>query len=164
MTDKVLCPYCGSEMKSEDWVKVDGGYLSYAVCSNDACQSIGPTVTGYETMAEARAAALSAAQARYLPPNRPLTLEEVNALPADDDGYIPGFLEIEPNWYAQDTDDFEPRLRADAICKEALGCETCNKDCETYNKDCETYNKHYRVWLRKPTQKEMDAAGWGDAE
>lgn len=53
-------------------------------------------------------------------------------------------------------------MRADAICKEALGCETCNKDCETYNKDCETYNKHYRVWLRKPTKAEMDAAGWGE--
>lgn len=81
MTDKVLCPYCGSEMKIEDLVKISGKYLSYAVCSNDACQSIGPTVTGYETMAEARAAALAAAlaaaQERYLPPNRPLTLEEV---------------------------------------------------------------------------------------
>lgn len=149
MAEKVLCPYCGSEMKSEDWGKVDGKYLSYAVCSNDACQSIGPTVTCYETMAEARAAALSAAQARYLPPNRPLTLEEVNALPADDDGYIPGFLEIEPNWYAQDTDDFEPRLRADVICKLSLSEPTY-------------YNKDYRVWLRKPTQAEMDAAGWGE--
>ena len=148
MTDKVLCPYCGSEMKSEDWVNVSGKYMSYAVCSNDACQSIGPTITGYETMAEARAAALSAAQARYLPPNRPLTLEEVNALPADDDGYIPGFLEIEPNWYAQDTDDGEPRLRADVMCKGAL--------------DCATYNKLFRIWLRKPTQAEMDAAGWGE--
>lgn len=162
MTDKVLCPYCGHEMKIEDLVKIDGEYLSFAVCSNDACQSIGPTVTNCETMDEARAAALAASQARYLPPNRPLTLEEVNALPADDDGYIPGFLEIEPNWYAQDTDDFEPRLRADAICKEALGCETCNKGCETCNKGCETYNKIYRVWLRKPTQAEMDAAGWGE--
>lgn len=164
MDKKVLCPYCGNEMKSEDWVKVDGGYLSYAVCSNDACQSIGPTVTGYETMAEARAAALAAAKARYLPPNRPMTLEEVKALPADDDGYIPCFLEIEPNRYAQDTDDFEPRLRADVLCTEALGCETCNKGCETCNKGCETYNKLYRVWIRKPTQAEMDAAGWGDAE
>ena len=160
MIDKVLCPYCGSAMKSEDWVKVDGGYLSYAVCSNDACQSIGPTVTGYETMAEARAAALAAAQARYLPPNRPLTLEEAKALDADEVGDIPCFVAIEPNWYAQDTDDGEPRLRADAICKEALGC---NKGCETCNKGCETYNKLYRVWLRKPTQEEMDAAGWGDA-
>lgn len=85
MTDKVLCPYCGSEMKSEDWVKVDGGYLSYAVCSNDACQSIGPTVTGYETMADARAAALSAAQARYMPPNRPLTLDEMREIEAEMD-------------------------------------------------------------------------------
>lgn len=151
MAEKVLCPYCGSEMKSEDWVKVDGGYLSYAVCSNDACQSIGPTVTGYETMDEARAAALAAAQARYLPPNRPLTLEEVNALPEDDDGYTPCFLEIEPNWYAQDTDDFDPRLRADVIStSSSLGGDT--------------YGKDYRAWLRKPTQEEMNAAGWGDAE
>ena len=52
------------------------------MCSNDACQSIGPTVTGYETTAEARAAALAAAQARYLPPNRPLTLDEMREIEA----------------------------------------------------------------------------------
>lgn len=150
MTDKVLCPYCGSEMKIEDLVKISGKYLSYAVCSNDACQSIGPTVTCYETMAEARAAALAAAQARYLPPNRPLTLAEAKGLDADEVGDIPCFVEVEPNWYAQDTDDFEPRLRADVICKLSLSEPTY-------------YNKDYRVWLRKPTQAEMDAAGWGDA-
>ena len=148
MIDKVLCPYCGSEMKSEDWVKVDGGYLSYAVCSNDACQSIGPTVTGYETMAEARAAALAAAKARYLPPNRPLTLEEVKGLDADEVGDIPCFVEVEPNWYEKGPDDVYPRLRADVMCKGAL--------------DCATYNKLFRSWLRKPTQAEMDAAGWGE--
>ena len=82
MIDKVLCPYCGSEMKSEDLINVSGKYLSYAVCTNDACQSIGPTVTGYETIAEARAAALAAAKARYLPPNRPLTLDEMMAMEA----------------------------------------------------------------------------------
>lgn len=147
MDKKVLCPYCGHEMKSEDWGKVDGVYLSYAVCSNDACQSIGPTVTGYETMAEARAAALAAAQARYLPPNRPLTLDEAKGLDADEVGDIPCFVEIEPNWYEQDPDDGEPRLCADVMCKGAL--------------DCATYNKLFRIWLRKPTQAEMDAAGWG---
>ena len=26
----------------------------------------------------------------------------------------------------------------------------------------EGYGKQYRVWLRKPTQEEMDAAGWGE--
>lgn len=148
MTDKVLCPYCGSEIKSEDLVKVSGKYLSYAVCSNDACQSIGPTVTGYETMAEARAAALAAAQERYLPPNRPLTLDEVKGLDADEVGDIPCFVEVEPNWYEKDPDDFDPRLRADVICKPSLAEPTY-------------YNKDFRVWLRKPTQEEMDAAGWG---
>lgn len=151
MIEKVLCPYCGHEMKIEDLVKIDGEYLSYAVCSNDACQSIGPTVTNYETMDEARAAALAAAQARYLPPNRPLTLEEVKALDADDAGDIPCFIEVEPTEYKKDPDDFDPRLRAAVICKPSLAEPTY-------------YNKCYRAWLRKPTQAEMDAARWGDAE
>ena len=141
MVDKVLCPYCAAEMKLDSY---DDGYAfgaAYYVCQE--CGSTSPT-------ANTDAAALAAAQARYLPPNRPLTLEEVNALPADDDGYIPGFLEIEPYWYEQDPDDFDPRLRADVMCKGAL--------------DCATYNKLFRIWLRKPTQEEMDAAGWGDAE
>ena len=156
---KVLCPYCGAEMMLDFQ---DDGYefgAAYYVCQE--CGSTSPT-------ANTEAAALSAAQARYLPPNRPLTLDEAKALDADEVGDIPCFVEIEPNWYEKDPDDFEPRLRADVMCKEALGCnkgcETCNKGCETCNKGCETYNKLYRVWLRKPTQAEMDAAGWGDTE
>lgn len=143
MIDKVMCPYCGSEMKSEDWVKVDGGYLSYAVCSNDACQSIGPTVTGYETMAEARAAALAAAQGRYLPPNRPLTLEEVKGLERDDMGYAIAWTENRRN------EENHPWTYVAADCV------------PQYAEYFEDYGKEYRVWLRKPTQAEMDAAGWG---
>lgn len=146
MTDKVLCPYCGSEMKSEDLVKIDGEYLSYAVCSNNACQSIGPTVTSYETMAEARAAALSAAQARYLPPNRPLTLAEVKALDMDDDYTSIGWIEDRPgnnDWPSQFY-----RVRADCFANSVV-----------FWRD---YGREYRVWLRKPTQAEMDAAEWGE--
>lgn len=143
MTDKVLCPYCGSEMKSEDWVKVDGGYLSYAVCSNDACQSIGPTVTGYETMDEARAAALAAAQARYLPPNRPLTKKEVANLERDDMGYAIAWTE---NRRDEENHPW-PYVEADCVPK--------------FAEYFEDYGKEYRVWLRKPTQAEMDAAEWG---
>lgn len=153
MIDKVLCPYCGSEMKSEDFVKVDGGYLSYAVCSNDACQSIGPTVTGYETMADARAASLCAAQARYLPPNRPLTLEEVKGLERDDMGYSCVWMENRRVYDAngQAYEDYPyPVVTAD-----------CIPNSQAYYKK---YGIEYRVWLRKPTQDEMDAAGWGDAE
>lgn len=150
MIDKVLCPYCGSEMKSEDWVKVDGGYLSYAVCSNDACQSIGPTVTGYETMAEARAAALAAAQARYLPPNRPLTLDEVKA-------HCKGGASAMPLWVEFD-DGISGWVR---IAPKSQGCEL------EYVSDFvdlmwQQYKKSWRCWLKKPTQEEMDAAGWGE--
>lgn len=151
MTDKVLCPYCGNEMIGQNVTQVFGVYWAQAKCEH--CKSTGPLICGERglvTDAEemARKSALAAAQARYLPPNRPLTFDEVNALPADDDGYAPCFLEIEPNWYAQDTDDFDPRLRADAIStSSSLGVDT--------------YGKNYRAWLRKPTQEEMDAAGWG---
>lgn len=141
MIDKVLCPYCGTEMKLDSY---DDGYAfgaAYYVCQE--CGSTSPT-------ANTDAAALAAAQARYLPPNRPLTLDEVKALDADEVGDIPCFVEVEPNWYEQVPDDGEPRLRADVMCKGAL--------------DCATYNKLFRIWLRKPTQAEMDAAGWGDAE
>lgn len=138
MTDKVLCPYCGSEMKSEDWGKVDGKYLSYAVCSNDACQNIGPTVTGYETMAEAHAAALAAAQARYLPPNRPLTLDEVKALETDNWMCTPAWVEF-------------------ADCKKTIE----SGQIRLAPNVLESYGRDFRVWLRKPTQEEMDAAGWG---
>lgn len=154
MTDKVLCPYCGNEMIGQNVTQVFGVYWAQAKCEH--CKSTGPLICGERglvTDAEemARKSALAAAQARYLPPNRPLTLDEVKALDADDAGDIPCFIEVEPTAYREDSDDFEPRLRADVICKPSLAEPTY-------------YNKDFRVWLRKPTQEEMDAAGWGDAE
>lgn len=140
MIDKVLCPYCGAEMNLD---RQDDGYVfgaAYYVCQE--CGSTSPT-------ANTEAAALAAARARYLPPNRPLTLEEAKGLDADEVGDIPCFVEVEPNWYEKDPDDFDPRLRAATICKLSLSEPTY-------------YNKDFRVWLRKPTQAEMDAAGWGE--
>lgn len=150
MTEKVLCPYCGHEMKNEDWVNVNGKYLSYAVCSNDACQSIGPTVTGYDTAAEASAAALAAAQARYLPPNRPLTLAEVKA-------HCKGGASAMPLWVEFD-DGISGWVR---IAPKSQGCEL------EYVSDFvdlmwQQYKKSWRCWLKNPTQEEMDAAGWGE--
>lgn len=149
MTDKVLCPYCGAEMVVVTSIYFDStGWGGRTLCK--VCDALSPRVIRYKTKAAAEEAALAAARARYLPPNRPLTMDEIKALDADEVGDIPCFVEIEPNWYEQDPDDGEPRLRADVMCKGAL--------------DCATYNKLFRIWLRKPTQAEMDAAGWGDAE
>ena len=137
MTEKVLCPYCGAEMKSSGWVSLINGNLAYTVCSNNRCKSAGPYVRGYETIAEARAAALSAAQARYLPPNRPLTLAEVTQLDTDEDGDAPCWIE-------------------DRVFSLSAKYVSTNPD------DLVGYGRNYRVWLRKPTQAEMDAAGWGE--
>lgn len=137
MTDKVMCPYCGAEMKSSGWVSLINGNLAYTVCSNNRCKSAGPYVRGYETMAEARAAALAAARERYLPPNRPLTLAEVTQLDTDEDGDAPCWIE-------------------DRVFSLSAKYVSTNPD------DLVGYGRNYRVWLRKPTQEEMDAAGWGE--
>lgn len=137
MTDNVLCPYCGAEMKLD---RQDDGYVfgaAYYVCQE--CGSTGPT-------ANTDAAALAAAQARYLPPNRPLTLEEVKNLERDDMGYAIAWTE---NRRDEENHSW-PYVEADCVPK--------------FAEYFEDYGKEYRVWLRKPTQAEMDAAGWGDAK
>lgn len=141
MTDKVLCPYCGAEMKLD---RYDDGYefgAAYYVCQE--CGSTSPT-------ANTDAAAISAAQARYLPPNRPLTLDEVKALERDDMGYSCVWMENRRVYDAngQAYEDYPyPVVTAD-----------CIPNNQAYYKK---YGIEYRVWLRKPTQAEMDAAGWG---
>lgn len=149
MNEKVLCPYCGSEMKHIRVPMTNKKYLAYMVCSNNACHSIGPTVTDYKTSAEAEAAALSAAQARYLPPNRPLTLDEVKA-------HCKGGTSATPLWVEFD----EGINRWVRIAPEKPGCKL---DYVTVFVSIMSslYGKEWRCWLRKPTQAEMDAAGWG---
>lgn len=143
MIDKVLCPYCGHEMVAVAGSYLDSpGWIGRALCTGKGCDALGPRVTGYKTKADAEAAALSAAQARYLPPNRPLTLDEVTQLDADDCGDT-------PCW----TEEFRNKGRALAEYKSTNPDELIG------------YGRDFRVWLRKPTQAEMDAAEWeGDAD
>ena len=152
MTDKVLCPYCGSEMAVVMSIYFDSpGWGGRTLCKG--CDALGPRVTGFRTKAEAKAAALAAAQARYLPPNRPLTLAEVKALDRDDMGYSCVWMENRRMCDAngQACEDYPyPVVTAE-----------CVPNSQAYYKK---YGIEYRVWLRKPTQAEMDAAGWGDAE
>ena len=153
MIDKVLCPYCGSEMVVIISIYMDSpGWVSQTLCPGKGCNALGPRVTGYKTKAAAKAAALSAARARYLPPNRPLTLEEVKA-------HCKGGASAMPLWVEFD-DGISGWVR---IAPKSQGCEL------EYVSDFvdlmwQQYKKSWRCWLKKPTQEEMDAAGWGDAE
>lgn len=142
MTEKVLCPYCGAEMAVVMSIYFDSpGWGGRTLCKG--CDALGPRVTGFKTKAEAKAAALSAAQARYLPPNRPLTLKEVANLERDDMGYAIAWTE---NRRDEENHSW-PYVEADCVPK--------------FAEYFEDYGKEYRVWLRKPTQAEMDAAEWG---
>ena len=146
MTDKVLCPYCGSEMVVIISIYLDSpGWVGQTLCPGKGCNALGPRVTGFKTKAEAKAAALAAARARYLPPNRPLTLKEVANLERDDMGYAIAWTE---NRRDEENHPW-PYVEADCVPK--------------FAEYFEDYGKQYRVWLRKPTQAEMDAARWGDA-
>lgn len=149
MTDKVLCPYCGSEMAVVMSIYFDSpGWGGRTLCKG--CDALGPRITGYKTKADAEAAALAAAQARYLPPNRPLTLEEVKA-------HCKGGASAMPLWVEFD-DGINGWVR---IAPKSKGCEL------EYVSDfvdlmLQQYKKSWRCWLKKPTQEEMDAAGWGE--
>ena len=150
MIDKVLCPYCGSEMVVITSIYLDSpGWVGRTLCPGKGCDALGPRVTGYKTKAAAKEAALSAAQARYLPPNRPLTLEEVKA-------HCNGRTSAAPLWVEFD----EGINRWVRIAPEKPGCEL---DYVTVFVSIMSslYGKEWRCWLRKPTQAEMDAAGWG---
>lgn len=130
--EKVLCPYCGAELKLEHY---DDGYVfgaAFYMCPG--CGSTSPT-------AGTNAEALAAAQARYLPPNRPLTLDEVKALETDNWMCTPAWVEF-------------------ADCKKTIE----SGQIRLAPNVLEGYGRDFRVWLRKPTQAEMDAAGWGDTE
>lgn len=151
MTDKVLCPYCGAEMAVVMSIYFDSpGWGGRTLCKG--CDALGPRVTGFKTKAEARAAALAAAQARYLPPNRPLTLDEVKE-------HCKGGTSATPLWVEFD----EGINRWGRIAPEEPGCEL-EYVTVFVSMMWPRYGKEWRCWLRKPTQAKMDAAGWGDAE
>lgn len=148
MDKKVLCPYCGAEMAVVMSIYFDSpGWGGRTLCKG--CDALGPRVTGYKTKADAEEAALAAAQARYLPPNRPLTLDEVRE-------HCKGGPSATPLWVEFD----EGLNRWVRIDSEKPGC-ILDYVTVFISIMSSLYGKEWRCWLRKPTQAEMDAAGWG---
>ena len=143
MTDKVLCPWCGSEMWHPDspWKRQQpemGGYMykMHGKCRH--CEAMTPAAYG-RTPEEAMNAFFAAALRRYEPPCRPLTPEEI-----DPEKYQNLFIEYRNN--------------------------SCSGwECASYLRSGtflygDTYGKTWRCWPRKPTEAERKAAGWEDAE
>ena len=157
MTDKVLCPWCGSEMTVEargHWSHADDRereWNAWTQCNNEDCGSYGPYALDRPTEEEAINDALKRCLRRYEPPIRPLTLEEVNAL--DLTNLV---------WYEDmgglAVCKFLHNTGSDCYCIYFIGDNT------PVIHESTTYGKTWRCWPRKPTDAEREAAGWEDAE
>lgn len=142
MTEKVLCPYCGAEMHDYEehlW----SGWVGAMLCPDKSCRSNSPLVKGYKTKAEARAAALAAAKARYLPPNRPLALENAGALPRM------VWLEVRGS-----PGKAQPSILMDT------GRPICHL--QLYGRWYNEYGRTWRMWPQQPTAEEMENTPWED--
>lgn len=146
--EKILCPYCGSEM-----VQGDCTFELYYVCPN--CDSESPIVSPFSHTADtkdelweyARAAALR----RFQPLQQPLTLEEVLTIA------IPT-----PIWIEFWNGRLEPRI--------ITGIQWCGDKCylelEYDNDSIKIPNlrtpkvERWRPWRTRPTDEERQAAGW----
>ena len=126
--EKVLCPYCGAEMEPADEGIIPSFYPDwyYFVCP--CCQSQSPWDRSPE-------GAYEEALKRHKPPQRPLTIEEINAL--------------EKPW---------PLWMED---KELKSLHPIIRDHDMKPGEMiYDFMKHLRYWLNKPTDAERAAAKW----
>ena len=134
MADKILCPWCGAEMRV--YIDEQGvfDYNAWTECTNNKCTADGPLVTGYETSEEAEEAARAAALRRYTP-NKWISVND--RLPEADGKYI--------------------------VCT-TKGSVYCAKFTARHGVSFHTdMNTHIAYWMPmpdKPTDEERSAAEW----
>lgn len=145
MTDKILCPYCGAEMKF-DFALRSGAISRTFVCLE--CGANSPKIvrnrlekSAEELDEETKAAALR----RYTPLLKPMTLEGVL--------WTEGEIYVE---YAGEFDTWACRCFINSMTEEVT--VHCIEETETL--DFSAYNCTWRCWERKPTDEERSAAEW----
>lgn len=132
----VLCPYCGHKMVHQ-YV-----YGDHFFCC-PKCRAVAPDK---DTEAEAYAAAMQ----RWQEPNNYLVRAEV--LDRCKQG-----AEARPLWVEFRRNDLRSRWMVVDTPPTVFGTDTV----KNYFADmCEQYGIHWRCWLRKPTQEEMEGTPW----
>lgn len=138
MTDKVLCPWCGSEMHYSANVNISTHrYEGSMRC--EKCGATSPMVVSREEPDLTSFKGLIACEAlrRYEPPCRPLTLEEVKERVAE--------LEAAPLWVDDNDEPSNTGWTYGHIVRDWL---------DGYS---EPYGYGWRCWPRKPTEEEREA-------
>lgn len=140
MTEKILCPWCGAEMRAS--VAMLDVYGAIAKYECGYCHACGPQRRGLkkeETSATARAAAMR----HYTLPIKPMTLEEA--------------LECRTVWR-----EYRNGMTKPVIIKEYWNG---NLELRGYYRfrdkpERHLYGKDWRCWERNPTDEERSAAEW----
>lgn len=136
------CPYCGTPMVGEERIERAYWYKCYK------CGATTPTE-------KTEQAAYKAAMQRWLEPNRVLTMEEVeDACNLEDESVL---LWIEYNCNGKCTLAYQYCTVKET--EEVIYLLKLYMDVEIEFKKSD-YGKRWRCWLRKPTQKEMEAVPW----
>lgn len=152
MEDKVLCPYCGSEMSlptitDARWV-IDKArlYKGNMTCTNPDCAAVSPTLYGYG-FSELVERITEAALKRFKPLQKPMALEEA----AGTNEFV--WIETISNHFLHPCDlCYAPEGNGRLIAY--LIGDVVQAYCESQ------YNKTWRCWATKPTEEERKAAEW----
>lgn len=150
MTDKIICPWCGAEMRASVAMLDVYGAIARYECSY--CHACGPQRRGLqkeETSAAARAAAIR----RYTPPLKPMTLEEA---------YEAEYCYLEHDTKGMDTQIVMlGMMSTNARNESRVEILEFGEDADYCGKlECSDYGKTWRCWSRKPTDEERSAAEW----
>ena len=142
--EKILCPYCGAEMKPISYAACPGKWRAWMSCTNDDCGAEGPMIQEAENKETGIGSARAAALLRYTPPIKPMTLEEA--------------LERLTVW-REYQDEQETKA---VIIKEYWNG---NLELRGYylfieKPERHLYGKEWRCWERRPTDEERRAAEW----
>ena len=139
------CPYCGGEMKER--VLSDYKTLCFWLCPK--CSATSPSA---DTAEEAYTATMQ----RYVEPNRVLTLNDLALLLQDALAGVPVWL--------QHKDDTEDYLRWRYSGWHILTDVHTERKEILFDNDIlfedTNMGTMWRVWLRQPTQKEMEGTPW----
>ena len=146
MADKILCPWCGAEMKIiSNWAEWNEEFVAHTRCWN--CQSNGPTARARNEI-QAEKGAIEAALRRYTPPLKPMTLEKATG--AED----PVWFESTGNVLCVCDCVFTPDMDGGAVEVYMMGRKGYSLLLSRQ------YGKTWRCWERKPTDEERSEAEW----
>lgn len=170
MTDKVLCPWCGSEMHSVlEFIRGKSGkdiaWNCHMQCTNWECQAEGPfmQIPAYVEKEEADKKIRAATLHRCEPPIKPMTLEEVLTVSLYEGNIVWLEYRDERAERCGYNGFYEPQLIAahtvlgdykDEVTFYPTGAEI------ERTPDPAVYNIGWRCWSRKPTEQERKAYEW----